>query len=328
MAKYSVIIPVYNAEKTLRRCVDSVLNQNYGDMELLLINDGSTDGSLDICNGYRSFSPQVRVIDKPNGGVSSARNAGLRIAEGEYILFVDSDDYVSDTFFSELDNLCPGKDYDYVQFSYRKTDGKHLTECRLENRLAEGADACSDVFSRGLYDKSINSPWGKRYKRAKIIAGHLEFPEDISIGEDKLFNLKYAFLCQNALYSDRVLYYVSLENQDSLSRKPREDLQEQFERLETAVDLSIAAAEISEEHRRKYIMAVQFLRIKSVYADSKRLHIRKISYVQRLRSTGTKCRTTKINQKGLPFQAKLLNIPVRLRLTTVIDAVGWILARK
>ena len=97
MAKYSVIIPVYNAEKTLRRCVDSVLNQNYGDMELLLINDGSTDGSLDICNGYRSFSPQVRVIDKTNGGVSSARNAGLGIAEGEYILFVDSDDYVSDT---------------------------------------------------------------------------------------------------------------------------------------------------------------------------------------------------------------------------------------
>ena len=328
MAKYSVIIPVYNAEKTLRRCVDSVLNQNYDDMELLLINDGSTDSSLDICNAYQSFSQHVRVIDKTNGGVSSARNAGLGIAEGEYILFVDSDDYVSDTLFADLDNLCREKDYDYVQFSYSKTDGKHMTECRLENRFAEGADACAEMFARGLYDKSINSPWGKRYKRARIEAGHITFPEDISIGEDKLFNLKYAFLCQNALYSDHVLYYVSLENQDSLSRKLREDLEEQFERLEREIDLSITTAKISEENRRKYNTAVQFLRIKSVYADSKRLHIRRVPYAQRLRNTRSKCRTTKINQKGLPFQAKLLNIPVRLRLTTVIDAVGWILARK
>ena len=326
--KYSVIIPVYNAEKTLHRCVDSLLNQNYADMELILVNDGSTDRSLDICNDYRMRDAHVRVIDKPNGGVSTARNAGLGMASGEYILFVDSDDFVSEHLFTSLDNLCEATDCDYVQFSHCETDGKHMRENRLKNRLAEGMDACSNLFAQWLYDKSINSPWGKRYKRALIEAEHITFPEDSSIGEDKLFNLKYAFACKNALRSDQVLYYVSLENQNSLSRKLREDLQEQFERLEKAIDQSISTARIREEDRRKYRMAVQYLRIKSVYSDAKRLHMRQVPYAQRLRATAAKCRSAEIDMKVLPFRAKLLSIPVLFRLTALIDVAGWMLARK
>ena len=89
MPKYSVIIPVYNAEKTLHRCVDSLLNQNYTDMELVLVNDGSSDRSLEICREYQGCDSRVCVIDKPNGGVSTARNAGLHAAAGTYVLFVD-----------------------------------------------------------------------------------------------------------------------------------------------------------------------------------------------------------------------------------------------
>lgn len=92
---YSVVIPVYNAEKTLRRCVDSLLRQDCSEVELILVNDGSKDGSLEICREYARQYDCVRVIDKPNGGVSTARNAGLDAAQGIYVLFVDSDDYVS-----------------------------------------------------------------------------------------------------------------------------------------------------------------------------------------------------------------------------------------
>ena len=93
--RYSVIIPVFNAEKTLRRCVDSLLDQERDDIEIILVNDGSKDGSLDICNAYQRGHSCVRVIDKENGGVSSARNAGLDAAKGTCVVFVDSDDYVS-----------------------------------------------------------------------------------------------------------------------------------------------------------------------------------------------------------------------------------------
>lgn len=93
--KYSIIIPVYNAEGTLRRCLDSLVGQQFSNYELLLINDGSTDGSDAICREYASTYSCVRYFAKENGGVSSARNLGLEQAEGEYILFADSDDYVS-----------------------------------------------------------------------------------------------------------------------------------------------------------------------------------------------------------------------------------------
>ncbi len=94
----SVIVPVYNAESTLQRCVDSILAQTFEDFELILINDGSKDQSGDICDEYAAKDSRVKVIHKPNGGVSSARNAGLRIAHGEYIAFIDSDDYIDNDY--------------------------------------------------------------------------------------------------------------------------------------------------------------------------------------------------------------------------------------
>ncbi len=94
----SVIVPVYNAEKTLRRCVDSILAQTFEDFELILINDGSKDQSGDICDEYAAKDSRVKTIHKTNGGVSSARNAGLRIAQGEYIAFIDSDDYIDNDY--------------------------------------------------------------------------------------------------------------------------------------------------------------------------------------------------------------------------------------
>ena len=95
---FSVIVPVYNAEKTLQRCVDSILAQTFEDFELILINDGSKDQSGDICDEYAAKDSRVKTVHKTNGGVSSARNAGLRIAQGEYIAFIDSDDYIDNDY--------------------------------------------------------------------------------------------------------------------------------------------------------------------------------------------------------------------------------------
>lgn len=95
---FSIIVPVYNAESTLQRCVDSILAQTFEDFELILINDGSKDQSGDICDEYAAKDSRVKTVHKTNGGVSSARNAGLRIAQGEYIAFIDSDDYIDNDY--------------------------------------------------------------------------------------------------------------------------------------------------------------------------------------------------------------------------------------
>ena len=117
--RFSVIIPVYNAEKTLRRCVDSVLSQLGDRDEVLLVNDGSKDGSGAICAEYAGRDVRVRLIDKENGGVSSARNAGLDAARGDYVLFVDSDDWVSGDLLSAASTLLAESPNSFVSFLTR-----------------------------------------------------------------------------------------------------------------------------------------------------------------------------------------------------------------
>ncbi|MEG2489458.1 glycosyltransferase family 2 protein, partial [Anaerorhabdus sp.] len=99
MPKLSVVMPIYNVEEYLPKCIESCLSQTYKDFELFLVNDGSKDNSLDICRTYEQKDTRIHVIDKPNGGLSDARNAGMRVATGEYIYFVDSDDFLERTCF-------------------------------------------------------------------------------------------------------------------------------------------------------------------------------------------------------------------------------------
>ena len=113
----SVIVPVYNAEKTLRRCVDSLLSQDFPDAEIILINDGSTDASDELCRGYQAADARIVYRKKENGGVSSARNAGLDLATGTYITFVDSDDYVEPDYFQTILELIEQSNPDWIQFS-------------------------------------------------------------------------------------------------------------------------------------------------------------------------------------------------------------------
>ena len=102
MPKVSVIVPIYKVEKYLRQCIDSIINQSLKDIEIILVDDGSPDNCPKICDEYKKIDSRIKVIHKKNGGLSSARNAGMKIATGEYIGFVDSDDYVSKEFLEEL----------------------------------------------------------------------------------------------------------------------------------------------------------------------------------------------------------------------------------
>ena len=125
---FSVIVPVYNVEKYLKECVDSILGQSFSDFELILVDDGSPDNCPAICDEYAKKDEHVKVIHKPNGGVSSARNAGIQMARGEYILFCDSDDFYLDTAFEKIHYNLIQFNADILCFGIRKETGNGLVD--------------------------------------------------------------------------------------------------------------------------------------------------------------------------------------------------------
>ncbi len=152
----SIIVPVYNVGNYLRRCVDSILSQDYETYEIILVNDGSTDSSGVICDELAEQHVHISVIHKPNGGLSSARNAGLKVAKGKYIWFIDSDDYISAGVLSFMMSQITRDDYDALFFSYIKSDGKTLIG-KPVGRYYPGVYTGKQIYSRGIANVSVCS---------------------------------------------------------------------------------------------------------------------------------------------------------------------------
>lgn len=190
MPEISVIVPVYNVEKYLNRCINSILAQTFTDFELILVDDGSTDNSPKICDEYAKNDHRVVVIHKENGGVSSARNMGLKYAASEYVTFIDADDEVLDTYLMNL--------YKYNEYDYVVSGAVHKYINENNNLIKENATHFDD--SKGthinelpkdfFYNGIIHPCWGKLYKREIIIKNNIKF-QSVRCSEDSLFNLQY-----------------------------------------------------------------------------------------------------------------------------------------
>lgn len=185
----SVIVPIYKAEKYLRRCIDSILAQTYTDFELLLIDDGSPDRSGEICDEYAKQDSRVRVFHKPNGGVSSARNLGLDNAKGEWITFVDADDWVE---LNYLDNLLLSDNADMVIGGVCCCSSGRLLE--FDDKIYSG-NALLNFINRNKGYKA-NPPWGNLLRSSLIKDKNIRFDEVIRFGEDAVFNLQYLCHCK------------------------------------------------------------------------------------------------------------------------------------
>lgn len=327
--KYSVIIPVYNAEETIHRCVDSLLMQNYSDLEIILVNDGSKDRSGEICKEYAAQHSAIVYIEKANGGVSTARNTGLDIAKGKYVLFVDSDDYVSENYFHALDALCAEFDYDCVFFSQNIVEGTKCTKSVLAPFSSQNTDECVPKFCEAYYRKFLNSPINKRFSRSIIEENQLRFPEALSIGEDKVFCLQYVMHCKSCYITSEILYNVSIDNKESLSRKPRRNLPQQFAIIDEMVEHIIQSASIPESHRQQYQAAENLIQLRAVYSEAKRMHLSGQSWQIRRETIRRMCKNLKKQKLELPGGrfSVLLQIPVKLKLIPIIDMMGWYLAR-
>lgn len=188
--KFSVILPIYNVEKYLRECADSILCQTFTDYEMILVDDGSCDNSPKICDELEKTDARVRVVHKENGGSSSARNAGLGIAQGEYIVFMDSDDFITDKTFLEKINAKTVGSPDLIFFKYSKysEDGRILKDCQfsyhsaiLEHNLA------SQIKALVKDDAFYGMAWIKAIKRTLLVDNGIHFEEGL-LGEDMDWN--------------------------------------------------------------------------------------------------------------------------------------------
>lgn len=212
----SIIVPVYNAEKTLDRCVAALVGQTYRNLEIILVNDGSKDGSLEICRRFAAEDSRIRVIDKPNGGVSSARNAGLDAAGGEFVMFCDSDDWAEPDWCKTLRSAY--RPEMLVMCGYfiegEQTVLPHEIKAKEENELYSKSDFCA------LSSSGFNVPWNKIYLRSILEDKKIRFDCRIKNGEDYLFNVQYlSAVAGDIHFLNRSVFHYVWPTGDSLSSK-------------------------------------------------------------------------------------------------------------
>lgn len=215
--KISIIVPVYNAENYLDECIHSILRQTYSNIELVLVNDGSHDNSHDICERY-SQKENVKYLLKENGGASSARNAGLDKASGEYIMFVDADDFIDQNMVESL----------YVALNTHKAqvsccgfkkyfDKDHIVNYAvIETKGLNEEETHNIIFNELIGGRGCGSPVCKLYDFSIIRKNHIRFNENISNNEDVLFNMAFFKITSRAVVLDIHPYYYR-KGQDSLS---------------------------------------------------------------------------------------------------------------
>lgn len=219
----SVIIPVFNASRYLPACIESVLAQTYKDFELILINDGSTDDSKEICEFYAQKDKRIRFINKENSGVGHTRNLGIEKAKGERICFIDSDDEVTSDYLESFNLEDTSADVVYTGIDIVDVSDNHsIRQVKFEQSILDKIQPSE--IKRFL---PLGYPVGKAYRKSIIQENNLKFPTSISLHEDHVFVLEYLNLVTSIETSDKVtyLYKIDLSN-NSLSKKkhPSENL--------------------------------------------------------------------------------------------------------
>ena len=233
----SVIIPVYNVEKFLNRCVDSILSQTYKNIEIILVDDGALDSSPQICDEYAHKDTRVNVVHKQNGGLASARNAGLKVAKGDYILFVDSDDWIKGNTVEELLNIAIENQVDFVRFipvsaGYPdRPDGTPInfgTEDFMEEGVYNKGKMIKDIYPRLFVTPQLTmgpivAAWRSLYNRKFLVDNNLYFDEEVKYSEDAIFSAKVVYNSNKFYYIKGGYYYNYFYNTSSITKSFKKD---------------------------------------------------------------------------------------------------------
>lgn len=201
MIDISIIIPVYNAEKYLHRSIGSILRQEFLSFELILVDDGSTDSSPEVCDYYANNDQRVVVYHQNNMGASSARNQGIEIAKGKWVIFVDADDELPLYFFDKIKEVFNYEKTDIIFFGNRVKFPSHIKENILEKKNM-GLSDMSYIFSHA----EIYTPWSKAFNRKVLLENDIRFDTELKNGEDTLFMFQFLSKINRAATLDSILY--------------------------------------------------------------------------------------------------------------------------
>ena len=263
----SIIIPIYNSEEKIERCVLSVLKQTYSDFELILIDDGSKDRSLDICHNLAKQDNRIRVYSHQNHGVSYTRNKGIDLAKGEYIQFIDSDDYIDEKMCQTLVNTIEKSNSDLIVCGIEEIYLDHLHTVVPDVCGTVSVQKLSNEFPNIFKNSLLNGPVNKLYIKERIQSG---FPEDMSLGEDLIFNLNYIRNCKSITFIQDCLYFYDIR-ENSLNRTYRQDSIEiaEFLYVESLKFIEeFHVGEIAKKHVSETFVKFLFYGMSDVYAKS------------------------------------------------------------
>lgn len=207
----SIIIPIYNVALYLEKCIQSVINQTYKNLQIILVDDGSADNSLEICRRYQKQDSRITVIHKTNAGLVSARKAGLQEAAGDYIGYVDGDDWIEPDMYEHLFKIMQMTEAEMVETAYlRETEG---VSQKSANKIAAGIYEASELMTDMLCDNDFNecrlSPylWSKLFKRKMLQDIQMNTDEQIQLGEDAAVTYPYVLKCSRIAVSDYAGYH-------------------------------------------------------------------------------------------------------------------------
>lgn len=184
--KFSIIIPIFNVEEYIEECIQSVINQDFLDYELILIDDGSTDGSASICDQYSLINENIKVIHQSNSGVSAARNRGIQVAEGDYLLFLDGDDFLLDNVLNKINRILNDKDYDIIlaSMSFYHMESKTFNNPIKDDKFYIGDNITDEIIRRYQIGHMVTNSVTNVYKRSFLIGNKISFNTGFISGED------------------------------------------------------------------------------------------------------------------------------------------------
>lgn len=273
----SVIVPIYNVEKYLEKCINSIIEQSYSNIEILLIDDGSKDNSLNICKEFAKSDKRIKVISQKNSGVSVARNKGIEESKGDWIVFVDSDDYLENNMIETLYKRIIETDYDFVitppifEFDKVSQRGKIFENEILfnnENKEKLKLNIICRQFNNKFYgDIGAGGPWGKIYRKEFIEKNNLRFKVGLKRMQDVLFNLYAAHASNKVYYSEDYLYHYRI-NESSVCLKYNPKIFDVFEEV-----LDELLSFIKNNKKPDYYYQALYLKTVLLYIEGMRIFV-------------------------------------------------------
>lgn len=275
--KFSIILPCYNVEKYIRACIDSILQQTYKDFEVILVDDGARDSTPQICDEYAEKDTRVRTIHKPNGGQADARNIGLEAAQGDYICYVDSDDFLAnDNVLQLLADKTDGNP-DIVHYKFQEwfeSDG-HIAPCRFDYRIPTKGRSVADIYC-DLIDKDAyyNSAWSKIIRRGLLMENEIRFEKGI-VGEDNEWYYHVVMAAKSLALVDEPLYIYRRRQGSTTTAITRKNLVDQLHVLDkqtkaTDSRTSVVRSSLAKQYCSALIIYAGLKDVSDLYPELKR----------------------------------------------------------